>query len=141
FGRVQAKRLLDRAGFGAKPGQALELSQLSLQDAVYSLTRPSGSANLIGPDPVDGDGLPIAPFDSWGHDHLWWLDRMIRSDQQLVERMTLIWHDWFATSNDSVGDARLMIDQNQLFRQNALGSFRDLLMGVTKDPAMLIWLN
>ena len=55
--------------------------------------------------------------------------------------MTLIWHDWFATSNDSVGDARLMIDQNQLFRQNALGSFRDLLMGVTKDPAMLIWLN
>ena len=98
FGRVQAKRLLDRAGFGPKPGQAVDLSQLGLQGAVYSLTRPSGSANLVGPAPVDGDGLPIAPIDAWGQDHCWWLDRMVRSDQQLVERMTFIWHDWFANS-------------------------------------------
>ena len=81
FGRVQAKRLLDRAGFGAKPGQALELSKKGLLAAVHSLTRPSGTAKLVGPAPVDGDGLPIAPIDSWGHDHLWWLDRMLRSDQ------------------------------------------------------------
>src|SRR4051794_28883138 len=66
---------------------------------------------------------------------------MVRSDQQLVERMTLVWHDWFATSNDSVGSARLMIDQNETFRAGALGSFKDLLIAVTKDPAMLVWLN
>jgi len=66
---------------------------------------------------------------------------MVRSDQQLVERMTLIWHDWFATSNEGVGNARLMIDQNELFRSNALGSFRDLVRAVTPNPAMLIWLN
>src|SRR5436190_1429042 len=60
FGRVQAKRLLDRAGFGPKPGQAVELSGLGPQAAVYSLTRPPGTANLVGPAPVDGDGLPIA---------------------------------------------------------------------------------
>src|SRR3954469_14721689 len=66
---------------------------------------------------------------------------MVRSDQQLVERMTLIWHDWFATSNDSVGSAKLMIDQNETFRAGALGSFKDLLTAVTKDPAMLVWLN
>jgi hypothetical protein len=141
FGRVQAKRLLDRAGFGPKPGQALELSQKGLKEAVYSLTRPSGTANLIGPDPVDGDGLPIAPIDAWGHDHLWWLDRMIRSDQQLVERLALVFHDWFATSNDKVGKAQLMIDQSNLFRSSCFGSFRTLLENVTQDPAMLLWLD
>jgi Protein of unknown function (DUF1800) len=141
FGRVQAKRLLDRAGFGPKQGQALETAALGLQGAVYSLTRPSGSANLIGPEPVDGDGLPIAPTDSWGHDHLWWLDRMIRSDQPLVERMALVLHDWFATSNDKVGQAQLLIDQSNTFRNGCFGSFRTLLENVTSDPAMLLFLD
>jgi uncharacterized protein DUF1800 len=141
FGRVQAKRLLDRAGFGPKPGQALALSALGLQGAVRSLTRPSGSATLSGPAPVDGDGLPIAPIDSWGHDHLWWLDRMVRSDQQLVERMALVLHDWFATSNDKVSKAQLMIDQTTLFRATCFGSFRTLLENVTSDPAMLLFLD
>jgi uncharacterized protein (DUF1800 family) len=140
LGNAQIKRLLWRAGFGPRPGGVDALAGTSLQDAVHSLTRPQGAANLVGPEPVDKNG-PIAPFDAWGHDHLWWLDRMVRSDQQLVERMTLIWHDWFATSNDGVGSARRMIDQNELFRRNALGSFKDLLTGVTVDPAMLIWLN
>jgi Protein of unknown function (DUF1800) len=141
FGRVQAKRLLDRAGFGPKPGQALDLAGLGLQGAVYSLTRPSGSATLTGPAPVDGDGLPIAPIDSWGHDHLWWLDRMLRSDQQLVERMALVLHDWFATSNEKVDSAQLMIDQSNKFRNGCFGSFRTLLENVTSDPAMLLFLD
>ena len=48
---------------------------------------------------------------------------MVRTDQPLVERMTLVWHDWFATSNDGVGQQNLMLDQNELFRRHALGSF------------------
>ena len=56
------------------------------------------------------------PYDAWGHDHVWWLDRMVRTSRPLVERMTLIWHDWFATSNNGVGSQRLMLNQNQLFR-------------------------
>jgi hypothetical protein len=141
FGRVQAKRLLDRAGFGPKPGQALQLSQLGLQGAVYSLTRPSGSATLSGPDPTDGNGLPIAPLDAYGHDHLWWLDRMIRSDQQLVERMALVFHDWFATSNDKVDARNLMLAQSDMFRTRCFGSFQTLLENITIDPAMLLWLD
>ena len=66
---------------------------------------------------------------------------MVRTTAPLVERMTLIWHSWFATSNQGVASQKLMLDQNQLFRQNALGSFADLLVGVTQDPAMLVWLN
>jgi hypothetical protein len=140
LGNDQLKRLLWRAGFGPRPGDVDALAGKPLADVVQSLTRPQGAATLTGPEPTDGNG-PLAPFDAWGHDHLWWLDRMVRSDQQLVERMTLIWHDWFATSNEGVGSERLMIGQNELFRRNALGSFRDLLIGVTQDPAMLVWLN
>src|SRR3954447_13106022 len=140
LGNAQLKRLLWRAGFGPRPGQVDALAGQSLEDVVRSLTRPSGAPTFNGPEPVTDEG-PIAPYDSWGHDHLWWLDRMVRSDQQLVERETPIWPDWFATSNEGVGSAKLMIDQNQLFRSNALGSFRDLLTGVTTDPAMLLWLS
>ncbi len=66
---------------------------------------------------------------------------MVRTSQPLVERMTLVWHSWFATSNEGVGSQRLMIEQNQLFRSHALGSFDQLLLDVTHDPAMLLWLN
>ena len=97
---------------------------------------------LSGPDPVYGNPpAPIDPEDAYGHDHLWFLDRMVRSNQPLVERMTLVWHDWFATSDAGVGDQGMMLDQNDLFRSHALGSFHDLLRDVTIDPAMLVWLN
>src|SRR5262249_27967352 len=66
---------------------------------------------------------------------------MIRTDQPLVERMALILHDWFATSNASVSTAQQMIDQSNLFRVACFGSFLDLFMAVTIDPAMLQWLN
>ena len=139
FGEEQAARLLWRAGFGPKPGQAAELAKLGLHDAVRSLTRPKSRA-LTGPNPTDGDGGGLAPKDAWGHDHLWWLDKMVRSEAPLVERMTLIWHDWFATSKSGVPQ-KLMIDQNQLLRRHALGNFEALALDITRDPAMLLWLN
>jgi uncharacterized protein (DUF1800 family) len=140
FEAAQAERLLWRAGFGPKKGDPARLAKRGLTGAVYSLTRP-GPSKLVGPAPHDDKHNPLAPLDAWGHDHLWWLDRMVRTTTPLIERMTLIWHDWFATSNEGVGSAKLMLDQNNLFRTSALGSFSDLLVNVTKDPAMLIWLN
>jgi uncharacterized protein (DUF1800 family) len=140
FGPAQAERLLWRGGFGPRPGEAEKLAKKGLHGAVRSLTHP-GRERLVGPPPVDDDDHPIAPLDAWGHDHLWWLDRMVRTSRPLVERMTLIWHDWFATSNEGVGSQRLMLKQNELFRRRGLGSFHDLLLSVTKDPAMLLWLN
>ena len=139
FGEEQAARLLWRAGFGPKPGQAAELAKLGLHGAVQSLTRPKSKA-LVGPNPSDGEGGALAPKDAWGHDHLWWLDKMVRTEAPLVERMTLVWHDWFATSKSGVPQ-RLMIDQNQLLRRHALGNFEELAVDITRDPAMLLWLN
>ena len=66
---------------------------------------------------------------------------MVRTNQPLVERMTLVWHDWFSTSNDGVGQQSLMLAQNELFRRNAFGSFDQLAHDVTQDPAMIVWLN
>ncbi len=138
FGESQAERLLWRAGFGPRPGELAAVAGKGLRGAVLSLTRPA-AARLSGPAPTDGEGRPIAPADAWGHDHLWWLDRMVRTNQPLVERMTLNWHDWFATGD--VGSSRLGLAQNALMRRNALGSFATLLEAVTRDPAMLIWLS
>ncbi|HEX6651826.1 MAG TPA: DUF1800 domain-containing protein [Thermoleophilaceae bacterium] len=141
FGVRQAERLLWRAGFGPSPGHAQALASMGLHRAVASLTRPDGPATLTGSDPTDGDGNPLAPADAYGHDHLWWLDRMVRTNQPLVERMTLVWHDWFSTSNDGVSQQSLMLDQNELFRRSAFGSFDQLVHDVTQDPAMIVWLN
>ena len=66
---------------------------------------------------------------------------MVRTQAPLVERMTLVWHDWFATSKAGVDRRRLMLRQNALLRRHALGSFEQLAIEITRDPAMLLWLN
>ena len=106
------------------PARSAALAALGLEKAVLSLTRPTGAAPMDGPAPTD-DGDPLAPYDRYGHDLLYWLDRMVRSRHQLVERLALVFHDWFATSNDAVGSARLMLDQTNLFRAHGLGIFND----------------
>ena len=88
FGRAQAKRLLWRAGFGPRPGEARALTKLGLDGAGEGLLDPPAFAST-GPAPSDR-GFPIAPNDAFGHDHLWWLDRMVRGNQPSVERMTLV---------------------------------------------------
>jgi Protein of unknown function (DUF1800) len=148
FGVRQAERLLWRAGFGPSPGHAEVLAAAGLHGAVAALTRPEGPPVFTGAAPVykayelDNDPvIPIKPLDRYGHDHLWFLDRMIRTSQPLVERMTLVWHDWFATSNDGVGDQELMLAQNETFRRHAFGRFDQLVRDVTTDGAMIVWLN
>jgi hypothetical protein len=140
FGRVEAKRLLDRAGFGSTRGQAAKLAQKGLKNAVYSLTRPQGEPLLIGPNPHRGNGISL-DIDKWGHDHLIWLDRMVRTNQPLVERLSLVFHDWFATSATAVSRLILMEQQINTFRKSGMGSFRKLAKDITIDPAMLLWLD
>src|SRR5207237_2126081 len=88
FGVPQAERLLWRAGFGPRRGEAEALARRGLDGAVRSLLEP-GPERLIGPRPHDDKGRKLAPADAWGHDHCWWLDRMVRTSRPLIERMTL----------------------------------------------------
>lgn len=70
-----------------------------------------------------------------------WLYRMIFTPHPLLERMTLFWHNHFATSYAKVQSLALMVRQNALLRAHALGDFKALLSAIGKDPAMLLWLD
>ncbi len=71
----------------------------------------------------------------------WWANRMIATRRPLEEKMALFWHGHFATSETKVRDYRKMLQQLQLFQTKGLGNFRDLLIGVAQDPAMLTFLD
>ena len=87
----------------------------------------------------------------------WWLYRMTHSRRQLLEKMAFFWHDHFATSvlqvkyvlGAPVGDNAtldgtekpLMLVQNELLRQYALGNFKEMVHAIARDPAMILWLN
>lgn len=71
----------------------------------------------------------------------WWANRMLISPRPLVEKMALFWHGHFATNEDKVRDYRKMLQQLELFQAQGLGNFRELLIGVAQDPAMLAFLD
>jgi uncharacterized protein (DUF1800 family) len=71
----------------------------------------------------------------------WWVDRMVRTQRPLEEKMTLFWHGHFATSEEKLRDYRKMKLQLETLRQGATGNFADLLLAISKDPAMLIYLD
>lgn len=72
---------------------------------------------------------------------LWWSQRMLSTARPLEEKLTFFWHGHFATSDVKVRDYRMMRKQNEMLRSHANGNFRDLLLGVMRDPAMLIYLD
>jgi uncharacterized protein (DUF1800 family) len=71
----------------------------------------------------------------------WWFRRMLKTEAPLREKMTLFWHDHFATSIQKVKQPVLMMIQNEVFRQNAFGSFKDLTQAILMDPAMMLYLD
>ena len=71
----------------------------------------------------------------------WWIYRMLFGPDPLGERLTLMWHNHFATSNAKVNNLALMRRQNEAFRALARGRFSALLNAAVRDPALLIWLD
>lgn len=71
----------------------------------------------------------------------WWFRRMLKTEAPLREKMTLFWHDHFATSYQKVKLPTLLVKQNELFRQHAFGSSRDLTHAILMDPAMMLYLD
>ena len=71
----------------------------------------------------------------------WWFRRMLKTKAPLREKMTLFWHDHFATSVQKVKQPVLMMNQNELFRTHAFGSFKDLTQAILMDPAMMLYLD
>ena len=129
---VLARGLRRHAARGAPLGAPRQGAHDPLAPERRALPRPAPAARRAW------TGTGSTPKNEWGHDVLWWLDRMVRSRRPLQEKLTLFWHDHFATSDQ---DTPLMLAQNQTLRRHALGSFPALLRAVTSDPAMLLFLS
>jgi hypothetical protein len=71
----------------------------------------------------------------------WWANRMLTSPQPLREKMALFWHGHFAVNEAKVRDYRKLLDQLELFEAQGTGNFRDLMVAVAQDPAMLTFLD
>lgn len=162
---VTAAHLLNRAGFGAPPAEIEAAVKAGLERTVERLinfeSEPEASAN---PDWAKADPERFKRLREYRdadpekrkemqrmqqrqqREQLvelrqWWLERMVSGRRPLQEKLTLFWHGHFATSAQKVRDAHLMWKQNDIFRRNAAGNWFVMLEQVSKDPAMLLWLD
>ncbi|MDA1267261.1 MAG: DUF1800 domain-containing protein [Planctomycetota bacterium] len=132
--RATAAHVYRRVGFGATRAT---LEQATGIDAVLSDLLERRQHDSLLTRGVD----KLMALEEIEQLQAWWMSLILRDRAPLVERVALMWHDHFATSHDKVGDVRLMHGQVQLFREQGLGDFRELMHAVGKDPAMLVWLD
>jgi uncharacterized protein (DUF1800 family) len=127
---IEPERESGRDGMRTTPGMAVKA--LGKDNAPKKLLDKAREARR---DMQRNDRGQLGDYTSW------WLDTMIAGDDPLRDRMTLFWHGYFTSSMRDVKSSYQMIQQNQLLRTGALGSFGDLLFAVAKDPAMLEYLD
>ena len=137
----ESAHLLRRAGFGGNPQDIEDLVARGREGAVDYLI------NFTQIDNSAMETLLASSFDfearneiSNGEIRRWWYTRMVNTRRQFEEKLTLFWHNHFATSSSKVQDF-FMFNQNVLLRQRSLERFDDLVLRVSQDPAMLIWLD
>ena len=164
WGTQAAAHLMRRGGFSAPPeeigrlvGQGFETSLNELMDW-EAIDDSQMEAGLEAADLMlirqQNNGRYVTNI---GALQRWWLYRMTHSRRQLLEKMAFFWHDHFATSvlqvNYVLGapfgdnatldgtEKPLMLVQNELLRQYALGNFKEMVHAIARDPAMILWLN
>jgi uncharacterized protein (DUF1800 family) len=101
----------------------------------------SGPGQKALDEETDELARSITAANNGAQSRAWWLYRMLYGTQPLREKMTLFWHNHFATSNAKVQNAGYMIGQYRLLHRHALGCFHDLLQEISHDPAMMVWLD
>ncbi len=128
--------LFRRAGFGATRDELERYVAGGYEEAVEDLVNPDRCPELdedIISRYIDGENQII-----WAGT---WMYRMVVSKRPLVEKMALFWHHVFATGYSKVEHPPSMVGQIQMFRRHGLGDFRNLLVKLSKDPAMIFWLD
>ncbi|MGH9225556.1 MAG: DUF1800 domain-containing protein [Acidimicrobiales bacterium] len=160
--RSRISHLLRRAGFGPTPAEldaAASDGYDATVDRLVDFSVPDRGADAVAAPtftpPVAASALPADPAARREAQEAerraqrtesqrmsqWWIDRMVASTTPLRERLTLFWHGHFATSLQKVREPELMFRQNEIFRRMGAGNFEDLTQAVSKDPAMLLWLD
>lgn len=154
----EARHLLARTGFGGTPVDIRQLAELDREAAVDRLLAGVSRSATTSPPPAVLNALPPAEgmkglsFDQkkmlqreWREDAFelkgWWYQELLTTPSPLAERMTLFWHNHFTSSIHKVKWPALLYHQNVLLRHHALGSFRELLFQIAKDPAMVLYLD
>jgi uncharacterized protein (DUF1800 family) len=152
-----ARHLLNRTSFAAQPKEILAFTQLTRAQAVDQLlsetrrvaTFPAPEWSAKYERAYRPDMTPEERREAQRREQVvrglelrtWWTAEMLSTPTPFTEKMTLFWHNHFATSQQKVRIAQLMYRQNVLLRQNALGNFAVMLREIAKDPAMLIYLD
>ena len=135
----QISHLLRRAGFGATPGEMDRYMGMDYSEVVDELLNVSGTSTM--PDDVIFRMFPEYHA-SLGVDACAnWAYRMVSTDSPLEEKIALFWHGIFATGNDKLNNPLVLLNQIDTFRRNGMGKFDDILLDLSRDPAMLIWLD
>jgi uncharacterized protein (DUF1800 family) len=140
WSRRWAGHLLRRAGFG---GNLAELRR-AVKDGPHATVDRflAGEPEAKSYESLLADtGASIAKGEDESALRGWWIYAMLNSGHPLREKMTLFWHNHFATSISKVRSAQSMYSQNQTLRRHGLGNFRPLLADISRDPAMLVWLD
>jgi hypothetical protein len=140
WGRKWAAHLYRRAAFGPSRADLREAERLGPAGTLDLLMRGRPGADDLRQALTDV-GRVAAHDDDGEQLRGWWLYCMLHSGHPLREKLTLFWHNHFATSIAKVQNADLMFRQNCLLREHALGRFGPFLLAVSKDPAMLVWLD
>ncbi len=125
-----AAHLLRRATFGARPKDVDKALKKGFDATIEGLFKKAEPDTFGKFSDVYLDGIQA-----------WWLRRMLKTKAPLTEKLTLLWHNHFATGFHKIENARFMHLQNQVLRKNALGNFQKLVLEVSKSAAMLIWLD
>ena len=132
--------LMRRAGFTANRNELLNYVAKGYNETVEQLLNPQTSNHL--PDDIirryHVGQHELRQLDEAG---AYWIYRMITTENPLEEKMALFWHSLFATGYSKLNQARVLLNQVDMFRIYGLGSFRTLLIELSKDPAMIIWLD
>jgi len=156
--RSDVAHLLRRAGFGGHADEVDELAAGGYDAAVETLcdlAAPDGAADAITAPTFDTAGYVAArrgdqearraarrqAREERTATVTWWLQRMAVAERPLREKLTLLWHDHFATSLQKVKVAELMHLQRQTLYDLGPGSFVELAKAIVRDPAMLVWLD
>lgn len=132
-GDAAVGHLMRRAGFGLAPDDAAEWRALGYRGAVRRLLD-----ELDGPLPPDPPNFD--PYEPGAIQQVW-LDRMASGKAPLGEKLAFLWHGHFATSDAKVQEPALLWRQYQLFRAEGAGRFGPLVLKVSRDVAMIRWLD
>ena len=132
--------LLRRAGFGASRNELEEYIAMGYDGAVEALLIPSDPGNMPD-DLIRRYHVEQSELRDLAGSAAYWMYRMISTSCPMEEKIALFWHGLFATGYAKLNQARSLLNQVDMFRRSGLGSFEGLLVELSKDPAMIVWLD